>query len=91
MDPAYQNWLWLVLIGVLPGLFLKMRTILRLILAVEGIAIVGLVASAVLSASKPAWAFGLIAMATPIVGAMIFLGSFLGSAVRAGINKRSNK
>ena len=91
MDPAYYNWLWLFVVGAVLGVFFRPRTVVRLACILEAIAIGALVASAAFSSGGIAWIFGLVAMAIPILGAVIALGGVLGSFVRSALHQRAQK
>jgi hypothetical protein len=91
MDPAYHNWLWFLLAGILIGLFLEVKTVGKLAVILEVVAVAGLGASAAFSAGRWTWIFGLTAMAVPIVGAMVALGALLSSRIRSALGRSAEK
>lgn len=91
MDSAYQNWLWLLLLGAFVGLFIKPRTVVKVAFVLEGIAVAGLAVSAAFSANRQAWVFGLAAMAMPVVAAVAAVGALLGSGIRSAFTHRAQK
>ena len=91
MDPAYRNWLWLLLAGIVLGLFVRPRTVGVAFASLFVVALLGLVTSAALSHSNHAMLFGIAAMAIPIVGALAAIGAVAGSALRSAFRRHGQK
>ena len=85
MDVAYKNWIWILLIGAVLGMFIRPRTVVWLTVILEGIAMTGLVVSAGMSLDLPTWVFGLTAMALPVLGAVAATGALLASTIRGAL------
>jgi peptidoglycan/LPS O-acetylase OafA/YrhL len=85
MDPAYGNWLWLLLGGVILGVFVRPRTVGILTGVCFLLAVLGLVVSAAFSLGNYTMLFGIAATAVPIIGAVGTVGAVLGASLRKAI------
>ena len=87
MDRAYYTWLWLVGGGVVLGLFVTARAVAICAAACMAVAVVGLLVLAALDMGSIAMLFGIAAMVIPIAGALAWLGTKVGGAIRASLAK----
>jgi hypothetical protein len=88
MDPAYLNWIGIMLAGAVLGLFIRPRYLAMLAGALEVVAIAGLLACGEFLHSDRAMLFGMAAMVVPVVGALAAFGALLGAAIRRTLNRR---
>lgn len=90
MDPAYITWLLLLGGGVTLSLFARPKHVMLVGAALMACSLVGLVASYSLDRDKLGTAFGVAAMAIPVVFGMLTIGSAIGNALKKWIGSSKN-
>jgi len=91
MDPAYYTWGLVLCVSTVLGLFIRPRIVLLAAVLIFVVSVIGLIVAASLSAETLVWGFGIIAMATPVLGAIAFVGVLIGSLLRGILGKGSSK
>ena len=87
MDPAYYIWGLALGVSTVLGLFIRPGIVLVIFVVIFTVSVAGLLAAALCSAETLVWVFGMTAMATPVIGAIAFVGTLLGSSVRGVLTK----
>ncbi len=81
MDTAYITWILLIVGGAFLGVFIKPKHIVVCGVALMACALAGLILSGVFGGGNLTVLFGVVAMAIPVVFAMLALGAWIGAAI----------
>ena len=89
MDPVYLNWIWILLVGAVLGVFIKPHYLAILTAILEVAAIAGLAVSGEILHNGKAMLFGVAAMAIPLLGGLATCGAFVGATIRRRLVRRA--
>ena len=81
MDPKYLIWLGVPLVGGLLGLFIRPKTLAWICAVFFGLAVVGIAVGYQTGHENTGFAFGVAAMAIPVLGALLLGGAAISRAI----------